>query len=114
MKIDLYYNKEKKTTEFKTLEAILFKFKGKIHLVPKGFISDGMSVPKILWPIISPKIDGLTIRQSIINDYMFHKKMGFFASNYWYYNALFALNKIKRIMVLIGLTFFGWYNYYFK
>ena len=114
MKIDIYYNEEKKSTEFKLGEPIVFKFQNekKLHIIQRGFVSDGMSVPRFLWSIISPQIDSSTLRQSIIHDYMFKYKMGFFKSNWWYFKALaVGLNLFQRILVLIGLTLFGWTHY---
>lgn len=85
-----------------------------MYIIPKGFKSDGASVPSFLWPIISAKIDGKTITQSIAHDYLFQEKLGFFKANWWYFKALKnSLSLFKRILILIGLTFFGWINYCF-
>lgn len=112
MKIDIYYNKDKNTTEFKTEETISFDYFGEKIVIPKGFISDGMSIPKFLWVIISPKINGETLLQSIKHDYLFFLKMGFWKSNWYYFKDLKnGLNLIQRLIVLIGLTLFGWTHY---
>jgi hypothetical protein len=39
--------------------------------VPRGFVSDGASIPKIFWSIIGSPFVGLYLRASIIHDYLY-------------------------------------------
>lgn len=114
MKINVFYNEKKKTTELITEEEIIFPYVDGWHVIPVGFVSDGCSCPKFLWPFISPQIHGKTLRYSVIHDWLFVNKLGFFKSNYWYFKMLkFAdFSLFKRILVLIGLTLFGWTHYF--
>lgn len=115
MKIDVYYDIQKSSTYFILNQQIQFKYFDKIITIPIGFRSDGMSVPSLFWSLISPKIDGKTLIQSICHDYLFQQKLGFFKSNWWYFKKLKnKLNLFKRILVLLGITLGGWINYYFK
>jgi hypothetical protein len=114
MKIDIYYNKKNRSTEFITGEEITFTYYNQLVTVPASFRSDGCSIPRILWTLITPQIDGRTIIQSIKHDYLFSKKMGFWKSNWYYFKDLACgLSLFKRIIILIGLTLFGWTHYYF-
>ena len=64
-----------------------------------------MSVPRLLWSLISPKIDGRTLIPSIIHDFCFSQHLGFFKSNWLYFKLLKNnLSLFKRILVLIGVT----------
>lgn len=106
MKIDLYLNLLGET-EFITEEEIYFCYNKKVYIIEKGFRSDGASVPSFLWPIISPKIDGRTIVQSIIHDYLFQYKLGFWKSNFFYFKILKgSLSLFKRILILIRINIF--------
>ena len=39
--------------------------------VPKGYLSDGASVPRILWRLLSPPIDPITLTPSIVHDWLY-------------------------------------------
>lgn len=42
-------------------------------VVPAGFESDGASVPRFLWSIVSPVIDHRTIRAALAHDYIYRE-----------------------------------------
>ena len=58
-------------SKIKTLVEIPFVFQGQTFTVPKGFVSDGASIPKMFWGLIAPCIDGRTIRAAIIHDWLY-------------------------------------------
>lgn len=60
------------TSKIKTISDVLFSYNGKSYIVPKGFISDGASIPKIFWSLIAPCIDGRSIRAAVIHDWLYH------------------------------------------
>lgn len=51
----------------------LFSFEYEIY-IPKGFITDGMSIPKWLQPIIGEPFEGNTLRAAIVHDYLCNSK----------------------------------------
>lgn len=62
--------------------TVEFELKGLKHeiTVPQGYITDGASVPRILWPLVRP--DGLVRAGSVLHDYLyglrgFSAKQGF-------------------------------------
>lgn len=57
----------------KTLEDIPFTLNGKDYVVPRGFTSNGCSVPRFLWSLLSPAIDNTTIKASCVHDYLYQK-----------------------------------------
>ena len=38
--------------------------------VPKGFVSDGASIPKALWSIVGSPLDGCPLRAAIVHDWL--------------------------------------------
>lgn len=63
--------KLKKSLLVKTGEEFVYK---KEIYIPKGFITDGMSIPKWLQPIIGEPFEGNTLRAAIVHDYLCHCK----------------------------------------
>ena len=54
-----------------TLEPITFELEGRVHTIAPGYISDGASVPVMLWGIISPPVDPRTLVPSVIHDWLY-------------------------------------------
>ena len=63
--------KLKKSLLVKTDEEFIYK---KEIYIPKGFITDGMSIPKWLQPVIGEPFEGNTLRAAIVHDYLCHCK----------------------------------------
>lgn len=63
--------KLKKSLLVKTDEEFIYK---KEIYIPKGFITDGMSIPKWLQPIIGEPFEGNTLRAAIVHDYLCNSK----------------------------------------
>ena len=63
--------KLKKSLLVKTGEEFIYK---KEIYIPKGFITDGMSIPKWLQPVIGEPFEGNTLRAAIVHDYLCHCK----------------------------------------
>ena len=61
--------KLKKSFLIKTDEEFIYK---KEIYIPKGFITDGMSIPKWLQPVIGEPFEGNTLRAAIVHDYLCH------------------------------------------
>ena len=57
----------KKSLFVKTDEEFIYK---KEIYIPKGFITDGMSIPKWLQPVIGEPFEGNTLRAAIVHDYL--------------------------------------------
>ena len=50
--------------------------KGVQYVVPEGFISDGASVPRFFWRLLSPCIDPITLGPSIEHDWRYENHIG--------------------------------------
>ena len=108
MKVEISSAKDGKI--IKTLEDVSFEIGGKKYFVPAGFESDGMSIPRILWGVISPAIDGRTLLPSIIHDWIyFSHVVSRDAADRWYRDALIAAGfpKGKATIVYAGVRLFG-------
>ena len=80
--------------------------------VPKGFHSDGASVPAILWPIIGPPIGSPHLIPAIIHDYLCSKARTYpqrvmsdaiFFHMLWVYEVPYW----KRCAMYLGVRWFG-------
>ena len=61
-------------TVIELMEPIVFTdAAGQDWVIPVGFRSDGASVPRFLWRLLSPAIDPQTLWASIIHDYCYGK-----------------------------------------
>ncbi len=68
---------------------LVFYAKGKMHTIEAGFASNGMSVPRCLWSIISPQYSPRTLFPSIVHDWMYgHYIMSRKEADKWYLHAL--------------------------
>lgn len=67
MKVDLFYDEAERATKFRTLEDENLQFRGKDFTLKAGFVSDGASVPRILWGICAP-LDAKFIRSFLKHD----------------------------------------------
>ena len=91
-------------------EPLAFTFCGTTYTVPAGFRSDGMSVPRWLWPVISPQITAQTLEPSIIHDYLYYIKVSTREeADQWYYLALIenGYSERKAKIVFRAVRLFG-------
>ena len=97
-----------------TAEDIVFEYKGFSHCIPEGYESDGASVPRLLWRLLSPCIDPVTLVPSIIHDYLYENHLGSrYDADYWYVSALDASGypSWKCVLTFMGLRLFGFLHY---
>ncbi len=66
MKIDLFYDSKENSTKFKLIEDL--EVQG--FTIPSGFISDGGSIPRMLWSWASP-LDGRFLAVYCCHDYLY-------------------------------------------
>ena len=98
-------------TKIRTLEPISFTGNdGQRHTIPAGYVSDGASVPRFFWRILSPSIDGRTLVSSIIHDYEYENGIGTRGgADYDYAVRLYENNYglIKSSLTYIGVRVGG-------
>ena len=70
MKIDHFYNEEEGSTQFVLMEEIAFVFGATMMTIPKGFVSDGASIPRFWWARVSP-FDGRYLAAFLKHDYLY-------------------------------------------
>lgn len=75
----------------RTLAPLPLREWGLPFVVPAGFISDGMSVPRILWRLLGAKIGSRTLGPSIVHDYLYQTHiLTRSKADAWYRRALVA------------------------
>ena len=113
MKIEVKENKDKSKTII-TLEDYWFNFKDKTIRIPAGYRSDGASVPRIFWGLLSPPIDPITLEPSVAHDFLYDIKIAPRREiDYWYIMELSnnGYPDWKCILTLIGIRAGGRMHY---
>ena len=111
------FRDEDKGDVIKLLEDHKFTFKGKEYVVPEGYESDGMSIPRFFWRLICPQIDATSLIPSVEHDFLYDEKAGTrkeidqfyenkkdkpFASGFCF-EKLFYVHRITLSVIVISL-----------
>lgn len=68
---------------------LTFYANGTAYVIEKGYESNGMSVPRCLWSVISPQYSPRTLFPSIVHDWLYgHYVMPRDEADKWYREAL--------------------------
>lgn len=70
MNVKLFYDNREKSTKVQLTEQM---FVGKFY-IPRGFISDGGSIPRLFWRLFSP-LDGRYLAYYIQHDFIYKTGM---------------------------------------
>lgn len=105
-------NKRGDILTLKQASGLRVEWKGKEITVPYGFESDGCSVPRILWGIISPAIHPETIRASLVHDYIYRTHPEGWTkdeADELFYDLLVedGFSKVKAYAAYKGVDWFG-------
>lgn len=83
--------------------------------VPSGYRSDGASVPRFLWRLLSPCIDPLTLPWSVIHDYLYDHPGSFSRRSidrfYALSLAMAGYPVWKAVLTWIGVRIGGWISW---
>lgn len=85
--------KLKKSLLVKTDEEFIYK---KEIYIPKGFITDGMSIPKWLQPVIGEPFEGNTLRAAIVHDYLCHYQSESQAFTHGIFREILKLDGVSK------------------
>lgn len=85
--------KLKKSLLVKTDEEFIYK---KEIYIPKGFITDGMSIPKWLQPVIGEPFEGNTLRAAIVHDYLCNCKCETQAFSHRIFKEILKLDGVSK------------------
>ena|SRR5665213_364238 len=86
-----------------------------VYTVPKGFITDGASIPDIFWgfPFYFTPFQGLTLPGAVVHDHYYTNKIPPKSFADWtFYNLLkkYKAGKIKSMLYYIAVSHFGHYS----
>lgn len=79
--------------------------------IPSDYVSDGMSVPRVLWGIIGARIGSKTLGPSVAHDYLYQTHyLPKTKADAWYRRALIGngYSKILAWLVWLGVSLGGW------
>jgi len=112
MTLSWHIDKDEAMGDVIVLDApITFKAGGLLLTVPKGFRSDGMSIPRLFWGLICPQLDFTTLVQSICHDWLYKTKvLPRLGADKWYASALMerGFPLWKTTLVYWGVRLWGW------
>jgi len=88
-----------------------FCFNG--YCVPAGFVTDGASIPKVLWSVIGSPMTGKYVPVAVLHDYLYSKrciyKVSFEEANEIFYRGMLKLgvNRFKAYLMYRAVCMFG-------
>ena len=109
MKVEIYETPHNGKT-IRLLEPIRINVKGNEYVVPEGYESEGMSVPRALWSIISPAIDNRTLRSALGHDWLYENHVCTRKeADKWFLDSLIedGFPRFKAELSYIGVRVFG-------
>lgn len=88
--VKYHFTRNKKNEFFIVLDSpFLFCADDCVYIVETGYTSDGMSVPRCLWSVISPPYNPVTLFPSIAHDWLYDNHvMTRKEADIWYRDAL--------------------------
>lgn len=95
----------------RTKEPFCLRPYGMPWVIPAGFASDGMSVPRFLWRLLGAKIGSRTLGPSVVHDWLYMRHAVDRAwCDAWYRRALVrnGYDPCLAWLVWLGLRLFGW------
>ncbi|MBR6240694.1 MAG: DUF1353 domain-containing protein [Lentisphaeria bacterium] len=70
IKVEIHHS-DKLGNVCRTLFPQKITFRGKSFVIPRGFESDGASVPRFFWRIVCPPLDPAAVRAGVAHDYIY-------------------------------------------
>lgn len=61
---------------YRLVTPLAAKVDGRLIVVPKGFVTDGASVPPVFWPLVSHPLAPSSLRAAILHDYQCRERVG--------------------------------------
>jgi len=83
------------------------------YCVPAGFVTDGASIPKVLWSVIGSPMTGKYVPVAVLHDYLYSKKcvydVSFKKANLIFYAGMLkvGVNRFKAFLMYKAVCLFG-------
>ena len=113
MKVEIYETPHNGKI-IRLLEPIRISVKGRKYVVPEGYLSNGFSCPRFLWPLISPAIDSRTLRSACGHDWLYEcHVVSRKEADQWFRDSLIESRfpRWKAELSYIGVRVFGGNHY---
>ena len=83
------------------------------YIVPAGFISDGASIPRVLWPLIGRPFDHRWRKEAVLHDFFYRAPVDIVdrkTADLMFYDSLRAngLRRSKAQAMYLGVRAGGW------
>ena len=113
MKVEIYET-PKDGKAIRLLEPLRISVKGREYVVPQGYLSNGFSCPRFLWPLISPAIDNRTLRSACAHDWLYENHICTRReADKWFLDSLIkdGFPRYKAVLSYVGVRMFGVSHY---
>ncbi|MBQ9501870.1 MAG: DUF1353 domain-containing protein [Lentisphaeria bacterium] len=97
----------------RTLYPQKITFRGRSFVIPRGFESDGASVPRLFWRLVCPPLDPEAVRAGIAHDYIYRTQPEGWTrkdADLMLYCFLVedGMSPVRARLAYIGVRSFGW------
>jgi len=95
--------------EYELIEDFLFTFEGIDVKIPRGFTSDGASIPKPLWSIVGSPFSPKLLEAAFIHDYLYKEGYDRYLSD-CKFKEILLINKVGEFRansMFRGVRLFG-------
>lgn len=113
LKVEIFTTPEQGKV-IKLLEPLVITVNEKSYVVEAGYLSDGMSCPRVCWSLVSPAIDNRTIRAAIGHDWLYENHVCTRKeADDWFYDNMVAdgFPKFRAYMAWLGVRIGGGSHY---
>jgi len=70
--LEFIYDEKRKETIALVIHELVYNVDGIEYIVPKGFPSDGASIPRLCWRVIGHPFDMKYLREAVLHDWMYN------------------------------------------
>lgn len=99
---------------YKTCEEIIFTINQTYYYIPKNFETDLATIPRLMWPFVSPAYSGL-LAPAVVHDWFYRMSCDFnrLEADIIFYQMLLdnKINKINASMLYYSVRSFGRFYY---
>ena len=112
MLIEVHHSSDENGNVFTLMETIEIEWNGRSVTVPKGFRSDGASVPRFFWRVVFPPGDHRAMRAAFAHDYIYRIHPDGWtkaAADLMFYGLLIrgGIPEIRAWLAYLGVRLFG-------
>jgi hypothetical protein len=105
-----YFDETTRDTIFILSEDVKYTWRGVTYTIPKGFVSDGASIPRWLWTLVGHPFSMRYMRQALFHDYLYKTQVlsRYEADRVLYDDTKGKCSWFRRVAIFTAVRMFGW------